>query len=80
MAYSTKELKEILAAERAVYELYSQQLLTSLTLHLISATAEVIATDRAAWIDDRALRLIEKWRSHFAPSRAGLPLESEWTP
>lgn len=80
MAYSAQELKQIRAAERAAYELYSHQLITSLTMHLITGSTDILVEDRSAWIDTRALRLLDRWRSHFAPPRVGLPLESEWTP
>jgi hypothetical protein len=81
MAYSPQDLKEIRDAERAVYELYFSNFIGSLSRYISANKLEItVGPERGVWIEDRALRTLDRWRSHFCPGRVGLPLESNWTP
>jgi hypothetical protein len=89
MAYTPGVLKEIRKAERTFYEQVFVAAVQSLEQHLAHDhfREEVggVATDMSRettkhedWIEERCFSGLDRWRLRFAPSRVGLPLESEW--
>ena len=79
MPYSPQDLKEIVRAEREFYELCFAHLLLSLAWYISHGMLrfDTIA-ERGDWLEDRAMRSVNRWRSHFCPERVGLPLDTEW--
>jgi hypothetical protein len=79
MAYTPVQLAEIREAEREYYELCFRQLLTSVAIYVSAGVMlEEETSRRGDWIETHAKLALERWRNSFCPSRAGLPLETEW--
>jgi hypothetical protein len=81
VAYSPQQLREIRQAERAHVENSLQTLALVLRLRIIfehNDTPMDTQDKRVHWILHNAKIALDGWRALFAPSRVGLPIESEW--
>ena len=81
MAYSPQDLREIRRAERLFWEQAFTNLYVSVAMYGLFRNCPDLndVTARGNWLTDRANRSLDRWRAYFCPSRAGLPIESEWT-
>lgn len=73
-------LRAIKIAERRHYERCFAFLTVSIALYIAANRYDNVLEhqgERGRWIDDRAMRAVNRWRGHFAPERVGLPLEFE---
>ena len=77
------ELDAIKIAERQHYERCFAMLSVAMTLqHLFCSPRNTEDASyfesvpaRWDWMEDKAMRSVNRWRSHFAPDRVGLPLD-----